>query len=146
MDKVGVDSMVIIGWMLIGVDIFIFLTFFICLFLATRHIHFQLKKLHRVKRRIRALATAVSSNRHMTFMVSSHGQEATELRLWETKRVQESPANSTKVVPSGDTDNIQMKLLKELHEIEKKFGKESEEYSKHQNMILHSTLFGEHSS
>ena len=48
-------SMDIIGWMLIGVDIFVFVSFFICLMLAVWHVRLQIKKISKVKRRIRAL-------------------------------------------------------------------------------------------
>lgn len=147
-------SMDIIGWMLIGVDIFVFVSFFICLMLAVWHVRLQIKKISKVKRRIRALASAVSSNRHMSFMVASNAtggsdETSTGLRSWKVSgAVGAEPgdqAKSTKVVPTEGVGDEHKEHLQKLNEIEQKFGKDSDEYAAQQDLVLQAALFGSHS-
>ena len=141
--------MEIIGTILIVVDVFVFSSFFICLLLALVHIRFQIKKLHRVKKRIRALASAVSSNRHMSVMAAikaaSSAKPSSGLRAWKPPGKEDAAAKSTKVTPADNISGLseeQKERVRKLEEIERKFGKDSEEYAAQQNLVLQHALFG----
>ena len=99
------ESTEIMGLMLVCIDVFVFVSFFVCLFLATLHVKAQIKKLHRVKQRIRTLAKAVGSHNGIAALVAQHKSTTGSASMLKSWTVPQKNNNATKVVPmrGGDT-------------------------------------------
>lgn len=109
--KEGNSSRDIIGYLLVGIDIAVLCSFLLCVCLAIWHTGLQLKKILKVKRRIKALASAISSHKHLASMASSRTDEGSSsdasksgLREWRVRESADTTTltKSTKIMPSDD--------------------------------------------